>query len=159
MAEIIINAMVEGGSASAGPPLGPALGPLKVNIGQVIAKINEKTKGFKGIKVPVKVIVDKDSKEFRIEVGSPPVSELLKKKAGIEKGRKEKGEVVGDIKLESVIELAKSIRDKSLSRTLKSTTKEVLGTCISLGLNCNGKPALEVIKEINDGKHDTLFSE
>ena len=159
MAEMTINALVEGGSATAGPPLGPALGPLKIDIGKVIAEINEKTKSFKGIKVPVKVIVNKETKEFRVEVGTPPVSELLKKKAGIEKGRKEKDEIPGDISLESVIEIAKSIREKSLARTLKSTVKEILGTCVSLGLNCNGKSPKEIIKEIDEGKHDSLLNE
>ena len=53
-----VEAMVEGGKATAGPPLGPALGPKGVNIGQVVAKINEKTKAFTGMKVPVKVIIN-----------------------------------------------------------------------------------------------------
>ena len=79
MSKDTIDAMVNGGKASAGPPLGPALGPAGVNIGKVIAAINEKTKNFSGIKVPVKVVVDKDTKEFEIIVGSPPTSQLLKK--------------------------------------------------------------------------------
>jgi len=159
VAELVINALVEGGAASAGPPLGPALGPLGVNISEVISEINEKTKEFKGIKVPVKVIIDKDAKKFRIDVGTPPVSELLKKKAGVEKGRKEKDEVVGDVKLIDIISLAKSVSGKSMAGTLKAATKEVLGTCVSLGLTCNSKNPREIIKEINDGKHDTLFEE
>ena len=57
MAETI-KALVEGGKASAGPPLGPALGPLGVNIMQIINTINDKTKQFDGMKVPVKVIVE-----------------------------------------------------------------------------------------------------
>ena len=57
MAETI-EALVEGGKASAGPPLGPALGPMGVNIMQVINTINDKTKEFNGMKVPVKVIID-----------------------------------------------------------------------------------------------------
>ena len=84
--EKIINAIVDGGKATAGPPLGPALGPLGVNAGQVIAKINEATKDFAGMKVPVKVIVDTETKEFRVEVGTPPTAELIKKEAKIEKG-------------------------------------------------------------------------
>ena len=43
-----IETLVEGGKASAGPPLGPALGPMGVNIMQVINTINEKTKEFQG---------------------------------------------------------------------------------------------------------------
>ena len=59
-----INIIIEGGKATAGPPLGPALGPLGINAGKVVEEINEKTKGFSGVKIPVKVIVDPKTKEF-----------------------------------------------------------------------------------------------
>ena len=79
-----IKAMVDGGKASAGPPIGPALAPTGVNIGEVVAKINEKTASFAGMKVPIKVIINAN-KTFEIEVGSPPMSALIKKEAGISK--------------------------------------------------------------------------
>ena len=69
-----ISALVSGGEASAGPPLGPALGPMGVNVLQVVNTINEKTKDFPGMKVPVKVEVDTETKKFTIEVGIPPHS-------------------------------------------------------------------------------------
>jgi large subunit ribosomal protein L11 len=62
-----------------GPAARPLTGTDRLNIGQVIATINEKTKSFAGMQVPVKVIVDKDAKTFEIEVGTPPVSALVKK--------------------------------------------------------------------------------
>ena len=77
-----VEAMVDGGRATAGPPLGPALGPKGVNIGQVIAKINEKTKAFDGMKVPVTVIIN-DDKSFDIKVGTPPMSALIKAELNI----------------------------------------------------------------------------
>ena len=86
MAKETVESLVEGGKASAAPPLGPALGPLKINIGQVVAEINKKTAAFAGMKVPIKIIVDTETKEFEVEVGSPPVSELIKKELGLEKG-------------------------------------------------------------------------
>ena len=61
-----ISSLVTGGEASAGPPLGPALGPIGVNIMQVINAINEKTKEFQGMKIPVSVIVDTESKKWEI---------------------------------------------------------------------------------------------
>ncbi len=88
MSKVTIPAIVEGGKATAGPPLGPALGPLGVNIGGIIDEINKKTSPFSGLKVPIKVIVDKNAKTFVIEVGSPSTGELLKKEAGVEKGKK-----------------------------------------------------------------------
>ncbi len=88
MAKETVEALVEGGKATAAPPLGPALGPKGVNIGQVVAEINKKTESFKGMQVPVKVIIDPDTKEFEITVGTPPASSLIKKETGIEKGKK-----------------------------------------------------------------------
>ncbi len=154
--EKIINAIVDGGKATAGPPLGPALGPLGVNAGQVVAKINEATKDFSGMKVPVKVIVDTETKEFRIEVGTPPTSELIKKEAGIEKGAGNREEPAGDITLEKLVKIAKS-KSNSLGKDTKSTLKEVCGSCLSLGVNIDGKNPRDIIKEIDDGKHDSLL--
>jgi len=51
MASQTVDALIEGGKASAAPPLGPALGPLGVNIGKVVAEINTMTGDFKGMKV------------------------------------------------------------------------------------------------------------
>ena len=92
MAKQTIESLVEGGKASAGPPLGPALGPIGVNIGDVIAKINERTRDMAGMKVPVKVIVDTETKEFEIDVGTPPASALIKKELNLKKPGPWKGE-------------------------------------------------------------------
>ena len=81
-----VEALVDGGRASAGPPLGPALGPKGVNIGQVIAKINERTKAFDGMKVPVKILIN-DDKSFDIKVGTPPMSALIKSELGLDLDR------------------------------------------------------------------------
>jgi len=158
--KVMVQALVEGGKASAGPPLGPALGPLGVNIGQIIAAINEKTKGYAGLSVPVKVIVDKDTKTFEVEVGSPPVSALIKKELGVEKGVKsmKEGGAIGNLSLQQVIKIAKMKHPNSLAKTLKAATNEVLGTCVSVGVTVEGKDARELIREINEGKHDNLFA-
>lgn len=151
-----IDAMVEGGKATPGPPLGPALAPLGVNIGQVIAKINEATKDFAGSKVPVKVIVDTETKTFDVTVGSPSTAELLKKEAGVEKGAGTKDKI-GSISLASIIKIAKQKKSTSHGKGLKEIAKEVIGTCVSMGLNVDGKDAKVVIKEIDAGQYDSLF--
>lgn len=131
MAKQIIEAMVEGGKASAGPPLGPALGPLKVNIPDVIAKINEKTKDLAGMKVPVKVTVDTDTKEFEVEVGSPPIAALVKKELGLDKASEEPGKKrVGDLKEEQ----AKKIARQKFGSDDKAFVNQVKGTCRSMGI-------------------------
>lgn len=151
--------MVDGGKASAGPPLGPALGPTGLNIGQVIAQINEKTKAFSGMQVPVKVIADTKAKTFEIEVGTPPTSALLKKEAGVKEPVKEtegeKGKkTIGNLTLDQIVKVAHAKKDQSLARTLKSRAKEAVGTCVSLGITVEGKPAKEFMAEISAGQHD-----
>ena len=82
MAEVV-EVLVAGGKATAGPPLGPALGPLGINVKAVVDEINKKTATFNGMQVPVKIVVDA-KKNFTITVGIPPVTALIKKEAGIE---------------------------------------------------------------------------
>lgn len=147
--------MVEGGKATPGPPLGPALGPLGINVAQVIAKINQATESFSGMKVPVTVVVKKKTKEFSVEVGSPPTAALIKKELGVESGAKTTGtEVVGNLSLAQVVNIAKLKAGTSLAKTTKSATKETLGTCVSLGVTVDGKDAREVQQEIDKGEHD-----
>ena len=147
-----IQALVEGGKATAAPPLGPALGPLGVNIGQVVADINKKTADFKGMQVPVKVTVDTKTKEYTIEVGTPPVSALIRKEAGVDKGAANPlTEKVGDLRIEQVIKISKMKEDALLGKSTKERIKEVIGTCNSMGIMVEGEPAKEVINDINNG--------
>lgn len=157
MSEKTIDTIVEGGKATPGPPLGPALGPLGVNAGQVIAKINEATKDFSGMKVPVKVIVNTADKSFKVEVGSPPTAEIIKKEAKVAKGSGTK-EKVGNLTLAAAIKIGKQKKTTSLGKSLKDVVKEVLGTCVSMGINVDGKDAREVIKELNEKKHDSMLA-
>ncbi len=156
MAKEIVEALVKGGKATAAPPLGPALGPLKVNTAEVINKINEKTKAFEGMDVPVKVIVDTETREFEIEVGTPPVTSMLKKELKTEKlatlddsgSRK----IAGDISFEAIVKIAKN--KPSISGDLKAKVKQVLGTCVSSGVTVDGKNPKDVIKEVDEGKYN-----
>jgi len=158
MAETI-KALVEGGKASAGPPLGPALGPLGVNIMQIINTINDKTKQFDGMKVPVKVIVDPKTKNFEIEVGTPPAASLILKELGAEKGSGAPStHKIGDLKIEQAVKVAKMKYDNLLGRELKQKTKEIIGTCVSLGVTVEGKKPQEIQKAIDEGEFDAKFS-
>jgi len=155
MSKQSIDALINGGQASAAPPLGPALGPLGVNIGQVITEINKKTASFKGMQVPIKVTVDTDTKAFEISVGTPPASGLLLKEAGIEKGSgKPQKDKVADILIEQVIKVAKMKEDDLLGKTLKSKVKEVIGTANSMGILVEGMDAKNAIKAVEEGKFD-----
>ncbi len=153
-----ISTLVTGGEASAGPPLGPALGPLGVNILSVVNAINEKTKDYAGMKVPVKVEVDPDTKEFTVEVGVPPTAMLILKEANIQKGSGiPNKEFVGEVTMDNIIKIAKLKMDNIYARTLKSAVKEMLGACVSIGVKIEGKTAKEVIREISEGKWNNKF--
>ena len=142
-----VSVLVEGGKASAGPPLGPALGPLGVNVGQVVAKINEETKQFAGMRVPVIVRVDAATRAFTLVVGRPPVAALLLKEAKKEKGSgKPKTEVVGDVALDAVRKIAEAKGDDLYGRTIEEKMNQVIGTCVSLGLTVGGEDPRAVLE-------------
>lgn len=153
-----IEALVEGGKASAGPPLGPALGPLGVNIMEIINTINDKTKQFEGMKVPVKVLIDPKTKKFQIEVGTPPATSLILKELGLEKGSgAAKTHKVGNINMDQIIKVAKMKQDSLLGKELKQKAKEIIGTCVSIGVTVEGKNPTEIQKMIDEGKFDSKF--
>jgi large subunit ribosomal protein L11 len=153
-----IDALVEGGKASAGPPLGPALGPAGVNINQVVSAINEKTKAFDGMKVPVKVLVDPVVKSFEIEVGTPPASALILKELGIEKGSSEaRTTFAGDLSIEQAIKVATMKKESILSNELKAALMEISGTCVSMGIKIDGKPAKEFQKSLSTGDYRAVL--
>src|SRR3989344_9043118 len=155
MATETIQVLVEGGKATAAPPLGPALGPMGVNIGQVVSEINKKTQDFKGMQVPAKVSIDKDTKAFTIAIGTPPSSQLIKKEAKVEKGSgNPKTDLVADLKIEQIIKIAKMKSDALLGKTTKERVKEILGTCRSMGILVEGKLASETIADVNSGMYE-----
>ncbi|MFA4855609.1 MAG: 50S ribosomal protein L11 [archaeon] len=155
-----INVLVEGGKASAGAPLGPALGPMGVNIGNVVSLINEKTKAYAGMKVPVTVSVDIKTKSFEIKVGSPPTSALIRKEIGLDKGSPNpRSELKGNISIEQLKRVAEMKIDSLAAYKIKSAVKEVMGVCNSMGVTVEGKPAREAIKDVAEGKYDDLLKE
>jgi len=155
-----INALIPGGQATAGPPLGPALGPLGVNVLAIVNKINEVTKSFAGMKVPVKITVDTETKEFGVTVGTPTTSALIVSELGIGKGSgNPKTEKIGNLSLEQVIRISEVKHHELLARDLKAAVKEVLGTCVSMGVTVENKDPREIQVEINEGKHDASLKE
>ncbi len=153
-----IDALVNGGQATAGPPLGPALGPLGVNVLAIVNKINELTKDFAGMKVPVRIIVDPETKQFEVTMGTPTTSALIVSELKIEKGSgKPNVDKVGNLTMAQVVSLAKKKRPELLAKNLKLAAKEILGSCVSMGVTIEGKDPREVQREMDEGKHDPLF--
>ena len=151
--------LVEGGKASAGPPIGPALGPLGINVLEVVKKINELTKEFSGMRVPVKVTVNVERKTFDVEVGTPTTAALIIRELKAEKGSGQAGrEYIGSIPFEAVVKIAALKRKDIGAKTLKAAVKSVVGTCQSMGVKIDGKTPKEVLAEIEAGVYDEVIS-
>ncbi|MEM5881903.1 MAG: 50S ribosomal protein L11 [Candidatus Aenigmatarchaeota archaeon] len=160
----IIEFLVEGGKASPGPTTAPKLSTYKLNVGEVFSKINQLTKEFVGMEVPVRIIIDKQTKKYEIEIGLPSTSSLLKKEAKIDvakitKEEAEKGKkYVANIPFESVLKVTK-IKEKELEgNSIKSKIKQVLGTCVSLHFTVDNKDPREIIKYVDEGKYDEIIN-
>ena len=154
----VVELIVSGGQANAGPPLGPALGPLGVNIVAIVNKINEITKEYAGMKVPVKISVDTEDKTFEVTVGTPTASALIVAELKVEKGSGTPNTVkIGDLSMEQILKIAKIKGPQLLSPTVKKATKELLGTCVSLGVTVEGKDPREVQKDVDAGNYEQLF--
>ena len=154
----VIRAQIEGGKASPAPPLGPALKDAGLNVDEVIAKINEITKPYQGLTVEVKIVVDLDTKNYRIELGLPTTTSLLLKFAGAsEPSGDPMHKKVGDIKLEDVIRVAILKKPDLNTKSLKAAVKTILGTARAIGLTVNGKDPKEVVREIEQGVYDELL--
>ena len=160
MAKETVEVLIEGGTATPGPPLGPAIGPLGINMMQVVEQINAKTSDFAGMKVPVKVIVDSATREFEIGVGTPPTTALILEELKLEKGSQDPGmDKVADLSIEQALKIAKMKFDSLLANDYKNGAKEVMGTCVSMGLTVDGKDPREAQKDVDAGVYDDILVE
>ncbi|MBI4894843.1 MAG: 50S ribosomal protein L11 [Candidatus Aenigmarchaeota archaeon] len=158
-----LDLLIEGGKAAPGANSAPKLSALKMNVGEIFKQINDKTKPYAGMQVPVKVIMYPDDKTFEVVVGTPPVSSLIKKEMKVELAKiteeeKTAGKTsVGDIKMEQIVNVAKMKQDALFCRSLKACVKQVVGTCASMPITVEGKKPIEVIKEIDAGAYDSII--
>ena len=158
MAETI-EALVPGGQANPGPPLGPELGPTPVDVQAVVQEINDQTAAFDGTEVPVTITYEEDG-SFEIEVGVPPTAELVKDKAGFETGSGvPQEEFVADLSVEEIKQIAEQKHPDLLAYDLKNAAKEVVGTCTSLGVTIEGENPREFKERIDSGEYDEVFAD
>jgi len=158
-----LDLLIEGGKAAPGANSAPKLSALKMNVGEIFKQINDKTKAYAGMQVPVKVIMIPADKTFEVIVGTPPVSSLVKKElkidlAKITEEEKTAGKTsVGDIKMDQIVNVAKMKQDALFCKSLKACVKQVVGTCASMPITVEGKKPIEVIKEIDAGTYDSVI--
>ena len=158
MAETI-DTLVSGGQATPGPPLGPELGPTPVDVQAVVQEINDQTAAFDGTEVPVTITYEEDG-SFEIDVGVPPTAALIKDKAGFESGSGEpQKDFVADLSVEEAKEVAEQKLSDLLAYDLRNATKEVVGTCASMGVTIEGEDARTFKERIDSGEYDEYFDE
>jgi large subunit ribosomal protein L11 len=154
-----IEVLVPGGEANPGPPLGPELGPTPVDVQAVVQEINDQTAAFDGTEVPVTVDYDDDG-AFSIEVGVPPTAELIKDEAGFDTGSGEPHEeFVADLSVDQVKQIAEQKQTDLLAYDTKNAAKEVVGTCVSLGVTIEGENPREFKQKVDEGEYDDMLAE
>ena len=130
-----IKVQVPGGQATPAPPVGTALGPHGVNIGQFVQQFNDRTKEYAGTIVPVVVTVFND-RTFEFITKSPPAAVLLKQAAQIAKGSgNPKAEKVGTVTNQQVLDIAKTKFEDLNAGDLEQASKIIAGTARSIGLD------------------------
>jgi len=158
--KVVVNALVTGGAASGGPPIGPAVGPTGINIKDVVDAVNEQTMMFKGLTVPVRIECDPETKQFEIFVETPSTASLLLKEVGVEKGSSNPGEdKIGNLTIDQIISVANAKKDIFLDKTFKTCVKTVTGTALSVGLTVEGVDPRIIQKRIDNGEYDDKIKE
>ncbi len=163
-----LELLIQGGKASPGPNSAPKLSALKMNTGEIFKSINDKTKDYEGMQIPVKIEMDPSDKTFDIIIGTPPVSALIKKELDLKlakfastktpEGVEEIDKTpIADIKMDQIVKIAKMKQHVLFCKTLKASVKQIVGTCASMPITIEGKKAVEIVKEINEGKHDNII--
>lgn len=155
---VTIKLLVDGGSMKPGPAVAQQLGPMGINIGKVISDINEATKDFSGMQVPVNLDVDAKTKSFKIKVLSPPVSALIKKEAGTESGSGSRKKMqCGNLAIEQLISVTKQKYPNMLAKDFRGAFLSVLGSAMALGVLIESKDPKEIIEQVKEGKFDELI--
>lgn len=158
--KVVVKALVTGGSASGGPPIGPAVGPTGINIKDVIDEINKDTQMFKGLSVPVRIVCDPETKQFEIFIETPSTASLLMKELGASQGSANcLEEKIGDLSLDQIKSVVESKKDTFLEKTFKAAVKSVLGTALSIGATVEGEDPRTIQKRIDNGEYDDQLME
>ena len=133
----VVKLQIPAGKANPAPPIGTALGPQGVNIMAFCKEYNERTASQAGMVIPAEITIYED-RSFTFITKTPPVPDLLKKAAGIEKGsamaNKEKVGSIDRAKLREIAEL----KMKDLNAiNIEGAESMVIGTARSMGITVN----------------------
>ncbi|MEQ8853417.1 50S ribosomal protein L11 [Gimesia sp.] len=129
-----VKVQIPGGQATPAPPVGTALGPHGVNIGQFVQQFNERTKDMAGTTIPVVISVFND-RSFDFVLKSPPAAVLLKQAAQVAKGAgNPKKNKVGKVTVDQLKEIAKTKFEDLNAPNIDQAAKIIAGTARSMGI-------------------------
>lgn len=154
MKQVVLK--VVGGEPPSNAVLSTKLSPYGCNPKKAGDEISKNTKEYTNIRLYVKLSIQ--AREIKTVELMPTCSAYIIKelKEPVRQRRKVKGSVfkhTGNLSFEQVKNIAKKMKDKSLAREFKGTVKEVLGTCLAIGITVDGKNPKEVSKEVENGQH------
>lgn len=130
-----IKLQIPGGQATPAPPVGTALGPAGVNIGQFVTQFNEATKEKRGTIIPIELSVY-DDRSFTFTMKEPPASRLILKWLGLEKGaQKPKEQKAGTLTKAQVAEIAAAKMPDLNASSPEAAAKIIAGTARSMGID------------------------
>jgi large subunit ribosomal protein L11 len=134
----IVKLQIPAGKATPAPPVGPALGPHGINIMAFCKEYNARTSGQAGSIIPVELTIFTDG-TFSFITKTPPVADLLRKAAGVEKGSAEPNRIkVGTITQQQLREIAE-IKMKDLNAVdIEGAERQIVGTARSMGIDVEG---------------------
>lgn len=129
-----IKLQIPGGAATPAPPVGTALGPAGVNIGQFVTQFNEATKDKRGMIIPVELSV-MDDRSFTFILKNPPASRLILKAIGAEKGSpKAPLQKAGSITMAQIVEIVKEKMPDMNAASEEAAARTIAGTARSMGV-------------------------
>jgi len=140
-----------GGQDAGSRALAPKLAPLGLNVRKIIADISKATMGFKGLRVNIRLIVQ--NRIAQVEVLSTAATLLIKALPAPMRNHPHIHVVKhdGSISMDTVIDVARQVRSRSMAKEFKGTVREVLGTAVSIGCSIDGESPKNVIQQIDEG--------
>ena len=130
----IIKLQIAAGAATPAPPVGTALGPAGVNIGEFVNQFNTQTRPMMGSIVPVVMTVYKD-RSFTFIVKKPPASRLILKKLNIEKGSTKPQNKIAKLSKQQLEEIANEKMEDLNANDIEQAKKIIAGTARSMGID------------------------
>lgn len=134
----IVKLQIPAGKATPAPPVGTALGPHGINIGDFVKKYNDATREMQGEIVPVEITIFED-RSFDFKLKTPPASDLLRRAASVEKGSGVPNRTkVGKVSRADIRAIAERKMEDLNADTLEAAEKIIMGTARSMGIEING---------------------